>query len=157
MRVSEVMTKNPAEVTSDAFIVEAAKKMKEHDTGFIPVVDSSNQNKLVGVITDRDIAIRAVAEGVDVHNAKVSSYMTRNNLVSVAPDTDLSRAAAIMADRQVHRLCVVDNDRMVGVVSLGDLAVTDEEEGGEALEGISHGAKAEGRSPTAGERARPNP
>lgn len=144
MKVRDLMTQKQEleRVTSVAMLPEVARKMKEADTGIMPVVDDADPEKLIGLITDRDIALRAVAEGVDVSQAKVSEFMSRD-LACISPDVDTKEASRLMAEKQLHRLCVVENDRLVGILSLGDLAELDLQESGEALKGISHGAKSE--------------
>lgn len=125
-------------------ITDVARKMKENDTGVIPVVDEIDTKSLVGVITDRDIAVRVVAAGIDPATARVSEFMTEDP-ECLTSDADIKEASETMADLQVHRLPVVDDGNLVGIVSLGDIAVAKEKQGGRALEGISEGAKAEGR------------
>lgn len=144
MKVRDVMTDRNklACVTSVSFLPDVAKKMKEADTGIIPVVDDQDQDKILGLITDRDIAVRAVAEGIDLKNAKVQDFMSKQ-LDCISPDRDTSEVAQEMANRQLHRLCVVENGKLVGMVSLGDLAETAPDQGEKALKGISHGAKVE--------------
>lgn len=144
MKVRDLMTEKAklARVTTVTMLPEVARKMKEADTGIIPVVDEKNQDKLIGLITDRDIAVRAVAEGIDLSKAKVVDFMSKE-LNCISPDTDTGEATRLMAERQLHRLCVVENDKLIGILSLGDLVEADRRSGAEALEGISHGAKAE--------------
>ncbi len=144
MKIRDLMTEKQklARVTTVTMLPEVAKKMKEADTGIIPVVDEQNEDKLIGLITDRDIAVRAVAEGIDLSKAKVGDYMTKD-LNCISSDTDTSEATRLMSQKQVHRLLVVDNDKLVGIVSLGDLVEADQREGAEALKGISHGVKSE--------------
>lgn len=144
MKVRDVMTERNklACVTSVSFLPDVAKKMKEADTGIIPVVDEQDNDKIIGLITDRDIAVRAVAEGIDLKNAKVQDFMTRD-VDTISPDQDTSVVAKEMAQRQLHRLAVVDNGKLVGMVSLGDLAEIAPDQGEQALEGISRGAKVE--------------
>ncbi len=144
MKVRDVMTDREklACVTTVSFLRDAARLMKEADTGIIPVVDDQNKDKILGLITDRDIAIRAVAADVDLKNAKVQDYMSKD-LDCVSPDLDTNQAAKEMANRQIKRLCVVDNGKLVGMLALGDLAEIAPDQGEKALEGISKGAKAE--------------
>lgn len=144
MKIRDLMTEKGklACVTTVAFLPEVAKRMQEADTGVIPVVDEQDNDKLVGLITDRDITLRAVAKGVDLKNAKVQDFMT-TDINCISPDTDSMEAARLMADKQLHRLCVVDNQKLVGILSLGDLAETDTSQAQQALKGISHGAKVE--------------
>jgi len=144
MKVRDLMTEKQklARVTTVTMLPEVAKKMKEADTGIIPVVDEQNQDKLIGLITDRDITVRAVAEGIDLSSAKVSDFMSRD-LNCISPDTDTEEATRLMSEKQIHRLCVVENEKLLGILSLGDLVEADRREGAQALEGISHGAKVE--------------
>jgi CBS domain-containing protein len=142
MKIRDLMTEKGklACVTSVAFLPEVAMRMQEADTGVIPVLDENNPDRLLGLITDRDIAVRAVAKGVDLKNAKVMDFMTKE-VNCISPDSDSTEAARMMADNQLHRLCVVDNQKLVGIVSLGDLAETDTDTAKQALKGISIGAK----------------
>lgn len=144
MKVRDAMTERNklACVTSVSFLPEAAKMMKEVDTGIIPVVDDQDHNKVLGLITDRDITIRAVAEGIDLKNAKVMDFMSKN-VDCVSPDQDTSMAVEEMANRQLKRLCVVENGKLIGMLSLGDLAEIAPELVEKAMKGISHGAKIE--------------
>lgn len=146
MKIDKVMTprKDLATVTATATLADVARAMQASDTGIIPVVDA--QDHLLGVITDRDITVRAVARDAKLSETRVDAYMSRN-LVTVAPDADLDKAASLMADKQVHRLPVISSGKLVGLVSLGDLACVDPEEAEEALEGISHGCKIERHLP----------
>ncbi|ALS21537.1 CBS domain-containing protein [Paenibacillus sp. YK5] len=130
----EIMTTDCATVTLQDNVYEAAVKMKQEDTGFIPVVDGK---KLIGVLTDRDIVIRGLAEKRE-GSAAIKEVMS-DKVVSVTPETTVDEAAKIMADEQIRRLPVVENGNLVGIVSIGDLAVRSiyENEAGEALSQIS--------------------
>lgn len=151
MQVRELMTDSLAHVTPEATLLEAAQLMQKFDTGFLPVVASQNPKHLLGVLTDRDITVRAVAKGFDLHSAKVAYVMSSDPLHCATPDLTTSEAAAMMADRQVKRLCIVEEGDFIGVLALGDLAVTVPADATEALEGISRGARAEPPNPTEGE------
>ena len=124
MKVDELMTKNPACVTPADTVEEAARLMKEHDAGAIPVVESQGERRLVGMITDRDIAIRVVGAG------KTSSTMVRD-VMTGGPDAaracdDVDEVEKIMTRRQVRRVPVVDeNQRLVGIIAQADLARND--------------------------------
>lgn len=146
MQLRQVMTPQSrlSTVLPEASLRDAARKMKEADTGFLPVVERSDPTRLRGVITDRDITVRAVAEGLDPDSSKVADCMTRET-ACVSPDMELKEAAKEMSRRQIHRLCVEEGGKLIGVLSLGDLAVTEPDAAEEALGGISHGAKAERR------------
>jgi CBS domain-containing protein len=136
MRVSEVMTQGVECIGPDATLQEAAAKMKSLDVGPLPVCDN---DRLVGMVTDRDIAVRATAEGDAPTDVRVRDVMT-SEVIYCFEDEFVEDAARLMAAKQVRRLVVLNRDkRMVGIVSLGDLAVEtgDEQLAGNALEGIS--------------------
>lgn len=137
MNVRDVMTKNPRTVAPNDSIQRAATVMKEVDTGFVPIVENG---KVVGVVTDRDIVVRAVAAGS--FDKPVSEIATRD-LVFVAPGDSTREAEKLMSQRQIRRIAVVENDLLVGIVSLGDLAVREGKDSrtGETLENISEGVK----------------
>ncbi|WP_163858032.1 CBS domain-containing protein [Paenibacillus elgii] len=130
----EIMTTDCSTVTLKDNVYEAAVKMKQEDTGFIPVVEG---RKLIGVLTDRDLVIRGFAEKREGSTA-IKEVMS-DRVVSVPPETTVDEAAKIMAKEQIRRLPVVANGDLVGIVSIGDLAVRDkfEDEAGEALSQIS--------------------
>jgi CBS domain-containing protein len=132
--VKEIMTKDCVTVTLQDNVYEIAIKMKDHDIGFIPVVDG---NKLIGVVTDRDLVIRGLAdknEGSTEVRKVISEKVT-----TVPPDTTVDEAAQIMAREQIRRLPVVENGELLGIVAIGDLAMREkfENEAGEALSKIS--------------------
>jgi CBS domain-containing protein len=136
MRVSEVMTKSPECIAPNATVQEAAGRMKSLDVGSLPVCDD---DRLVGVITDRDIALRSVAEGHDPRADPVRETMTPG-IIYCFDDQDAAEAAKMMSEKQIRRLPVLDrNKRLVGIVSLGDLAVEahDDKMTGDALKHIS--------------------
>ena len=134
MKVSEVMTTGVETVRPDQQARDAARFMLQADTGSIPVTEGE---RLIGIITDRDIAVRGVALGYGPETP-VSELMT-SGVVSAHADDPIEEAARKMGEAQVRRLPVIDDDaRLVGVVSLGDLArETDEDTAGQALEGVS--------------------
>jgi CBS domain-containing protein len=134
MKVSEVMTKEIETVRPDQQARDAARFMLQADTGSIPVTEGE---RLVGMITDRDIAVRGVALGYGPETL-VSELMS-SGVVSAHADEPVEEAARKMSEAQVRRLPVIDEqERLVGIVSLGDLArETDEQTAGHALEGIS--------------------
>ena len=139
MKVSDVMTPNPRTVTLSDSIQAVAKIMRDEDTGAVPVVEDGSH--VVGMITDRDIVIRAVADG-DME-CTVDDIVT-DDVVFATPEMSTAEAAALMSEHQVRRLPVVDEDEnIVGIVSLGDLAVKENRETrmGETLENISEGVK----------------
>ncbi|MNL11719.1 Hypoxic response protein 1 [compost metagenome] len=134
MKIRDVMSKDVQVARPDDTLQEVAARMAAGDFGFIPVADGEN---LVGALTDRDIAVRAVAAGA-APTARVVEFLSRDALV-VRADDDLKIALDLMSSRQVRRLPVVDKDgRLVGVVSLGDLSTRVKERyAGKALEEIS--------------------
>ncbi|KUH40483.1 MULTISPECIES: CBS domain-containing protein [Streptomyces] len=120
--VREVMTAGVAAVRPDASLVEAAQLMRAQDVGDVLVADG---DLIVGVLTDRDITVRAVAEGADPSTVSAQTVCTPDPVV-VGPDDDVATAVGLMRRHAVRRLPVVEAGRPVGVVSLGDLAVTEE-------------------------------
>lgn len=121
MKARELMTPNPAQVTPSDTLQRVSQLMAEHDCGCIPVVQGADQRSLVGVITDRDIAIRAVAEGRPP-TTPISEIMTPNPDV-VRPDEELDRVERLMSDRQIRRVVVVDDaGDCVGIIAQADLA-----------------------------------
>ena len=134
MKVSEVMTRNVQTVSPDQPVQEAASFMLNADAGSIPVTEG---DRLIGMITDRDITVRGIAKGYGP-DTPVRELMT-DDLIVVRIDDDVEEAATKMSDAQVRRLPVIDQDeRLCGIVSLGDLArESDEDCAHEALEGIS--------------------
>jgi len=136
MQVKEIMTRGVETILPDAPLQEAAEKMRALDIGPLLVCDS---NRLVGLITDRDLAVRATAEGRDPYSTTVREVMSED-VVFTFEDDDVGHAAQMMEDKQIRRLAVLDrNKRLVGIVSLGDLAVHtgDERTAGKTLEKVS--------------------
>ena len=138
MNIRDVMTPNPRTVSPNDSIQSAARVMRDEDTGVVPVVDNG---KPVGVITDRDIVVRAVAEDGQL-NRPIREIAT-TQLVAVHPDMSVQEATELMSEHQVRRLPVVDNNRLVGIVSIGDIAVKEGRDSrvGDALQHISEGVK----------------
>lgn len=133
-QVRDVMTSNPTTCEPTATLVDAAKVMAGEDVGPVPIVEGG---KLVGLVTDRDIIIRAVAEGRDVTSTTVRDVASKD-LVTVTADEDLDRALQLMAQHQVRRIPVVEGDRVVGIVSQADVArAADDEKTGEVVQQIS--------------------
>ena len=121
-QVRDVMTTVPETVTSDASLREAAAAMERADVGDVLVVDGET---LVGVLTDRDIAVRAVARGRDVSTTRVGDVFS-SGAVSISPSETVGEAIRLMREHDVRRLPVVEQGRPVGVVGLADLAVSSE-------------------------------
>ena len=137
MQVQDVMTPNPACCTSDTNLQEVARKMIEHDCGEIPVVDEDG--KPVGVVTDRDICCRTVAEGKNALEMNAGDVMT-SPCVTVTPATDLDDCCKVMEDEQIRRVPVVDaSGRCCGIVAQADIAqhAGDKREVAEVVEKIS--------------------
>jgi CBS domain-containing protein len=120
MQLKDVMTSNVEVVHPDAVVQDAAKKMRDLDVGSLPVCDGQ---RLVGTLTDRDITIRAVADGRDPKATPVRETMTAQ-VIYCFEDQPVEEAAKVMRDKQIRRLPIINRDkRLVGIVSLGDLAV----------------------------------
>jgi len=139
MRVKDIMTCSAETINSDANLIEAASKMKSLEVGALPVWEN---DKLIGVVTDRDIVVRAIAEGRDALKTPVSEIMTQR-VMSCFEDDDIHEAATIMEENSVHRLVVLDSDyKPAGFISLSDFAVKshDEHLTYEVLERISEPA-----------------
>jgi CBS domain-containing protein len=134
--VRDVMTANPDCVSERDSIRDVARIMKDKDTGVVPVVDGK---KIIGLITDRDIVVRGIAEGRDVSNVKVNEIMSKS-VRSVKEDTTVSEVLDLMGNSEIRRVPVVNgNNELVGIVSLGDIATNSPQDGkvGKAVESIS--------------------
>ena len=145
MQVFEAMTPDVVRVTPETTLMEAARAMKDLDIGPLPVCQA---DRLLGMITDRDITIRATAEGRDPRSTPVSDIMT-SDAVCCHESDDVRTAAALMQQMQLRRLLVVNDDgRLVGIVSLGDLVLQtgDEKLAGRTLEKVSEPAESESAS-----------
>ena len=122
MQVQEIMAKNPRTVTPEASVREAARLMQQEDVGVLPVVDSDTDRRLVGMITDRDIAIRVVAEGRDGESARVREIMSEQPR-SARPTADVEEVLELMGREKVRRIPITDEKgRLVGIVAQADLA-----------------------------------
>jgi CBS domain-containing protein len=139
MKISEIMTTSFEMIDSTNSLREAAQRMKSLNVGFLPVKEGT---MLLGVLTDRDIVVRALAQGRNPDTTQVKDIIS-SEIVYCYEDDSIEDAARLMEEHQVRRLIVTDHDRTpVGIVSLGDIAVTTGEErlSGEALEQISEPA-----------------
>ena len=133
-KINESMSSNPCAIEADKPVSYAAKMMRDEDVGFAPIVDG---DRLVGTLTDRDIAVRVVAEGRDPNETLVRDVAT-NNLITVDPEDDLDEAMRLMARHQVRRVAVVQGGRLVGVVAQADVAREGKDkQTGEVVEEIS--------------------
>jgi CBS domain-containing protein len=138
MKIQDIMSAEPSTVTPDTPITEAARLMKDHNVGMLPVVESEGSRKLVGVVTDRDIAIRHVAEG-HLSDCPVREAMT-DNVSTCNPNEDVDRVMSLMAEEQVRRIPIVDErGDLVGIVSQADILLEagDEKRAEKTVEQIS--------------------
>lgn len=117
--IREVMTFNPVSLPAGSPLAEAAHQMKEHDIGDVIVLDD---RKICGVVTDRDIVVRAIAEDRDPKTTKLADICSRD-LIVLSPDDTAERATQLMREYALRRIPVVENDKPVGIVSIGDLTV----------------------------------
>jgi CBS domain-containing protein len=131
-RIKEVMTPNPVTLPTSAPLTEAAKAMREADIGDVVVIDESG--KVFGLLTDRDIVIRALADGKDPGTTAIGDVASKD-LVSISSDSAVERAVSLMREKAVRRIVVTDGDEPVGIVSIGDLAI--ERDSDSALADIS--------------------
>jgi len=133
-KIREVMTSNLISVSPKQTLQEAAALMSQYNIGSVPVVENG---QLRGILTDRDITLRSTAQGLDAQTS-VSQCMT-TNLVVGNPNMDVHEATNIMAQGQIRRLPIIENNHMVGIVALGDLATKEmfRNEAGQALSSIS--------------------
>jgi CBS domain-containing protein len=141
-KCSEVMTRDPVSCEPDESIVHVAQVMKQEDVGSVPVVQDHSSKRLSGIITDRDIVIKVVAEGENPERATVRDAMT-SNPVFCREDDDVQKAVDMMAERQVRRMPIVDADgRLNGIIAQADVAtrVHRDSTTGEMVEAISEPA-----------------
>ena len=139
--VRDAMTADPRSIGASASVVEAARMMREGHIGSLPVTDDE---KLVGMITDRDITTRVVAEAADPNRMSVGDIYSRDP-ISVESDRDLVEALQLMARHQVRRLPVVENGGLVGIVAQADIALRETEKTGKLVEAISEPSEGERR------------
>lgn len=135
MIVRDIMSTDVASLNATDTVEQAAKLMKQHDVGSIPVCDNQ---KVVGIVTDRDITLRSSSNGQDAKTQCVRDIMSSNPVLG-KPDMDIKDAARIMSERQIRRLPIVEGTNLVGIVSLGDIAVEPnlQSKAGDALSNIS--------------------
>jgi len=138
-KCNEVMTKNPVCCLPDDMVVKAAGLMKSGNIGSVPVIENEQTKKLVGIVTDRDLALKIVAEGRDAKSTKVADVMT-GKVVTCRAEDDLQKALDAMAKHQLRRIPVVDNDdKVLGIIAQADVAtrVDQPEKTGEMVKEIS--------------------
>ena len=135
MKVKDLMSTNISVVDISTPVSEVAKTMKTENIGSVPVCKNG---KVVGIVTDRDIVIREIAEGKNIVASKAEDVMTKD-VSTVSSSSDIHEAAQLMSDRQIRRLPVVDNGNLVGMLAIGDIAVRNKlvDNAGEALGQIS--------------------
>lgn len=138
MKVRDVMTSQVESVAPNCSIVEIAQLMRKNDVGSIPVCQDK---KVLGMITDRDIVLKVIADGKNIQTVSAKDIMN-SNVITVTTDQDVHEAAQLMSDYQIRRLPVVEQGKIVGIVALGDLAIEKihVNEAGDALSDISQGA-----------------
>jgi CBS domain-containing protein len=137
MKVKEIMTRDVDVVSPETTLRDAAERMSHLDVGVLPVCDN---DRLVGVITDRDITVRATADGLDPFATQVGEVMSKDELITCFEEEDVEVATRKMRDKQVRRLPVLNDERrLVGILALGDVAVDhgDRGESAETLKEIS--------------------
>ena len=138
MKVRDAMAKTVSSAKKSDKVIDVARKMKQEDAGFIPVVEDSGA--MVGVITDRDIVIRCIAEGHDPRSETAEHLMSRDVTV-ISPDDDIKQAAGMMEREEIRRLPVTENGRLVGVLSHGNLVQATKNKTAEKVtEGVTRGA-----------------
>ena len=125
MKARELMTPDPEVVTPEDPVSRAAQIMRDYDVGIVPVVSDSNSRNLIGVITDRDIACRHVADA-HTEDCTVASHMTRDDIETVDETDDSATILDAMKRREVRRLPVTNNGKLVGVIAQADIASTNE-------------------------------
>ncbi len=141
MKAKEIMSKDVAWVQADESVECAAKLMKQHGCGSIPVCC---EGKIEGIVTDRDIALRCIAEGKDAKSERVRNIMTANPATG-SPEMDVNDAAQLMSEKQIRRLPIVEDRSIVGIVALGDISKQPDQQGsaGSALNSISQPSSAQ--------------
>ena len=139
MKIREIMTTDVTTAELNTTLEEIATIMRHEDVGAVPILDDG---ELAGIVTDRDIVVRCVAEGRDPGECSAEDVLSEG-LVTISPDDDVNEAASIMSRNQIRRLPVLQDGKLVGVVSLGDIAVkeSNDEVSGDALEEIYEGVK----------------
>lgn len=136
MKVKDIMTGDITYINPDSNVVEAAQLMQKHNVGSIPVCDN---NGLVGIVTDRDIVVRNIAHGKNPASTTVRDVMT-GQVITATPDMEVDSATKMMAEKQIRRIPVVENNMIIGMLALGDVA-TDNRCNMEASEALSEISK----------------
>jgi CBS domain-containing protein len=142
-KCNEVMTKDPVYCLPNDAVARAAQLMKKENIGPIPVIENEQTKKLVGIVTDRDLALKVVADGRDPKVTKVEEVMTRE-VVTCRPEDDLQKALDAMSEHQLRRIPVVDDgNKLVGIIAQADVAtrVNQPQKTAETVEGISQASR----------------
>ncbi len=122
MKIHDIMTKDPSTVTGDATVREAAQVMRSEDVGIVPVVDGKSDKRLLGVITDRDIAVRCVADGRDGNTCRVRDVMSGGDVTTCRENDDVNSVMEAMRTEKVRRIPIVDErGSLVGIVAQADI------------------------------------
>ncbi|MDW7655969.1 MAG: CBS domain-containing protein [Bacillota bacterium] len=119
MKIKDIMTKKIAFTSPEETVIQAAQLMKKHNVGSIPVCRGE---QVIGIVTDRDIALKVVANGSDPATIRVGEIMSSNPILG-NPEMDMTEAGRIMGENQIRRLPIVENNRLVGIIALGDIAI----------------------------------
>jgi CBS domain-containing protein len=122
-KIRDIMTSPPVTLGAEQSATDAASAMKENDVGDVIVM---KDDRMCGLVTDRDLAVRVVAEGLDPQSTRLDAVCT-SDVVTIGPDDDVEQAIRIVRERAVRRVPVVEGDRPVGIVSIGDLAIERDE------------------------------
>jgi CBS domain-containing protein len=135
MKIKDIMTNNVVSVKLETPVTEVTKIIKDNNVGSVPVCDGQ---RVVGIVTDRDIVLRGIAMDKDINTLKAKDVMTAK-VTTVDSNSDVNSASNIMAEKQIRRLPVVDGNNLVGIVSIGDIAVRNslQDDAGDALSDIS--------------------
>jgi CBS domain-containing protein len=121
-KCNEVMTKNPVCCLPNDLVSQAANLMKSEHIGSIPIIENEESKKLVGIVTDRDLTLQIIAEGLDAKSTKVETVMTRK-MVTCHTEDDLQKALDAMSENQLRRIPIVDDDnKIIGIIALADVA-----------------------------------
>jgi CBS domain-containing protein len=135
MKVKDVMTKYVVSLNAEDNVERAAQLMREHNIGSVPVC---SEGKVIGIVTDRDIAIRSAADGENSKKQSIREIMSSNPVLG-KPDMDIEDASRVMSERQIRRLPIIEDKNLVGMISLGDIALQPklQEQAEQALSNIS--------------------
>ncbi len=139
MKIRKLMTTDVSTADPETTLEEIATIMRNDDVGAVPIIED---DELIGIVTDRDIVLRCIAEGHDPSAIRALDILSES-IETIGPDTDIKEAAKLMSSKQIRRLPVVENGHLIGMLSIGDLAVKqdDEQMSGDTLQRVSRGVK----------------